>query len=241
MAGILAVGNEAFVSHLTGGRLWGLLLPEPDRIDILTPHGRWVRLPGVRHHRTNVLPEEDISRVKGIPVTTPARVLCDCSGLVPAKQLAIAIDDARRRKLLSLERLRQCHERLDNGPGRRPTAVMRQLLAERKPGSDPGASDRERWVGDVLEKAGLQRPVPRYKVRIGNRTYEIDHAYPEVMVAVEFDSWEFHGTYTAFHADRKRWRVLGAAGWRLAIVTSQTTPNELVSDVTGLLAVAQTA
>ena len=108
---------------------------------------------------------------------------------------------------------------------------MRALLAERKRGSDPGGSDRGRWVADVLEAAGLPRPIPRFRVCVGSRIHELDHAYPELLVAVEFDGWDIHGTYTALHDDRKRWRGSRGRGWLIAVVTSHTPAADLVRDV----------
>jgi very-short-patch-repair endonuclease len=38
-------------------------------------------------------------------------------------------------------------------------------------------------------------------------------------VVVELDSWEYHGTRAAFERDRRRDRILVAAGWRPLRVT----------------------
>ncbi len=135
-----------------------------------------------------------------------------------------------------VEDLRSCHRRIDTGPGRRSTLALRQVLAERQPGYDPGDSDRELWVIDVLVEAGLRAPVQQHRVRVAGHSYELDLAYPPELVAIEFDGWDTHRTFSAFHGDRQRTRRLVAAGWTLLPITSRTSLVELVSDVTAALA-----
>ena len=186
-----------------------------------------MRAEGVRQHRTRFLAREEVHRLRGIPVTTVARTLADCSGRVRADELGRIIDDALRRKMLQLSELVRCHRR-------RSTAALGRVLAERAPHYDPGGSDRERQVARVLVAAGLPPPVQQHRVVVAGRTFFLDHAYPDERIAVEFDGWDAHGTFEAFHGDRERARLLVAAGWRLVVVTARTTPADLVRDVRAL-------
>jgi hypothetical protein len=238
LAAVLAAGQGAVASHLTAARLYGFTLPEPFRIDVLTRETRRVRLAGVRHHRTEDLHPDDVVVRRNIPVTSAARTLVDCSGDVFPLDLGSVVDNAMRRGLENLEALRSCHERLATGPGRRPTRAMRMVLDSRPRGYEPGGSDRERRVADVLAEAGLPRPVPQLRVKVGGRSYRLDYCWPDVMVYLEWDGWETHGTYTAFHADRRRTRLLAAAGWTGIPVTAHTTDAEMVRDVASALAVS---
>ncbi len=237
-AACLAVGNVAVASDLTAGRLWGMLLPAPQVIEVATPPQRHARLAGVRHHRRSTLHPTDVTRHRGIPVTSSARTLVDISGRVLHGQLGEAVNDALRRKLVRVEDLRACHERIDTGPGRRATVAMRTIMAERAPGFDPGGSDRELWVMKVLARAGVRPPVQQHRVHLGDRHYDLDLAYPPELVALEFDGWDAHGTFLAFHGDRQRIRRLAAAGWRVLPITARTTPAELVGDVTAALSLS---
>jgi very-short-patch-repair endonuclease len=237
-AACLATADVAAASGLTAGRLWGLRLPRPEQVELTTPPGRQVRLAGVRHHRRSDLSPVDLTGCRGIPTTNPARTLVDTSGEVPPAALGVVVDDALRRRLVTLGDLRACHQRVDTGPGRRALIAMRAVLAERQVGYDPGGSDRELAVSRILRRAGLPPPVPQFRVRIGSRTYILDYAYPRESVTLEFDGWDVHGTFSAFHADRQRARALVAVGWRLVLVTAQTTPAELVATVRAALALS---
>lgn len=225
----------AVASHLSAGWLWGLQLPEPAEIHVTTPPGIRLRHDGLVHHRRSPLPITDLTRCRGIPTTTPARTLVDSSGLVRPGRLGPVVDDAFRRKLVTLAELRACHQRLDSGSGRRATVALREVLAERAPGYDPGGSDRELWVKKVLVSAGLAAPVQQHRVRVGARWFDIDLAYPPELVGLEFDGWDTHGTFSAFHRDRERMRLLVALGWTMLPVTSRTRPAELVRDVRAAL------
>ncbi len=227
MAACLVAGPSAVASHLTAARLWRLRLPDPEQLEVTTPPGRRVRAEGVRQHRTPTLAREDVCRLHGIPVTTVARTLFDCSGRVRPPELGRVVDDALRRRLVQLPDLVRAHRR-------RPTAAMARVLAERAPGHDPGGSERERQVARILVAAGLPAPVPQHRVVVGGRTFFLDHAYPDARIAIEFDGWDAHGHVEAFHTDRERARLLVAAGWRLLLVTARTTQADLVRDVRAL-------
>lgn len=229
----------AFASHLTAGWLWGLELPDPIEIHLTTAAGPRIRREGIVHHRRSPLPMADLSRCRGIPVTSAARTLVDTSGLVRTSRLGRVVDDALRRKLVALDDLRACHDRIDTGPGRRSTVALRTVLAEREHGHDPGDSDRELWVRDVLVAAGLPAPVQQHRVWVSaTRLFDLDLAYPTDLVDLEFDGWDTHRTFTAFHRDRERARLLIALGWTVLPVTAKTPAADLVRSVRSALALS---
>lgn len=235
LAVALAVGGLVAVSHRSAAGLWGMAGVEaPDCIEVVTDLRRWSRLEGVIGHRSGALFEEDLTVVRGIPVTSRARTLVDLSGTLSMGQLGRTLDDCLRRGL-RLDALRRCAGRLAPAPGRR-MKLVHTLLAERLPGYDPGDSDLETRVLRLLVDAGLPIPRQQVAVRVGARNLRLDLAYPDVRVGVELDGWEHHGTFSAFHGDRERDALLASAGWVVAHFSARTTDDEIVSAVTALRA-----
>jgi hypothetical protein len=231
LAACLAGGPAVMASHLTAARLWGLDLPPPSTIEMVGRHGA---LSGVTFHRSASLADADQGSLGALALTSPARTLVDCAGQVPADRLGRIVDDALRRGLVRLPALRACHQRIDTGPGRRPTVAMRSVLAERTT-DDIGDSPPEADLVAAFARAGLPAPVFGHRVVLGRHKYRLDIAWPEHLVGVEYDSWEHHRTFTSFHGDRQRHRRLTAAGWRVVLVTSHTAIPELVADLSTLL------
>lgn len=224
----LSRGPQAWASNETAGALWGLPGVGDDAIHVVTNLDRQVRLAGVQGHRSGALFSADLTVRHRIPVTTPARSLVDLSAALPPRRLGAAVDDAVRRRIMTLESLQRCVARLPEAPGRRPAAIQ-ELLQDRLPGYDPGDSDLETRVLRTLVAAGFPPPVQQHRVRIAGRTFRIDLAYPAWRLAIELDGWEFHHTRTAFDDDRARANLLVAHGWTLVRFTSRSTDAEIVA------------
>ncbi|MCU1486293.1 MAG: uncharacterized protein JWN67_3039 [Actinomycetia bacterium] len=238
MAAALAVG-DAWASHRTAAKLWGLLVPPPQAIDVLTLPARSVRLAGVQHHRNKLIAIQDVSVRHGIPVTSVARTLGDCIPWLPGSRLAAAVDDARRRGLLDIEDLAAAHLGVDEGSrtGRRRVVPMRPVLARRLEGQEPGGSERELAVLEVLRSAGLPPPVQQHPIVVAGRTRYLDYAYVPERIFLEFDGFAEHGLIrSVFDDDRERDTELGLMGWLGLHFTSATRPDDLVSRVARALA-----
>ena len=223
----LASQPQAWLSHETAGTLWGLPGVKDDEIHVVTGLHRRVRLAGVRGHRSGALFDADLTTMQRIPVTTPARSIVDLSAQLTHRQLGTAVDDAVRRRVMSLESFRGCVARLAEAPGRR-TSVLQELLAERLPGYNPGDSDLETRVLCLLVAQGFPPPAQQHRVRIGGRTFRIDLAYPMLKLAIELDGWEFHSSRSAFDDDRTRANLLVAHGWTVVRFTSRSTDQEII-------------
>ena len=72
---------------------------------------------------------------------------------------------------------------------------------------------------------------------LAGKKVRIDLAYPEQKIAIELDSWEFHGNgnRTAFDVDKARFNDLLVIGWSPTAFTSTMTDEYLVSVVGELL------
>lgn len=229
LAAQLAAGPGALVSHRTAAWLWAIPgAGQPPEVDLLTRRPQRAMLRGVRAHCTNLLPATDVRRLDGIPVTAPARTVIDACPELPA--LGQAVDDLLRRKVMTLRQLARCAGAVPVS-GRRRIRPIRAVLARRLPGFDPGGSERELDVVRAIAAAGLPAPRQRYRVTLEGRRYELDFAYPEVKVGIEFDGWEYHRSRTSFDNDRARRNTFQRRGWSIFNLTSSSTAAEVVAIV----------
>jgi very-short-patch-repair endonuclease len=235
LAAALTVGSDAVASHASAAALWGLPFAEQDALELTTSRSHWVRLAGVRSHRTIAFLRCEHTVRKHIPITTVARTLVDLSSRLSVSQLGRMTDDALRQGTLRLEDLRRCVAGLAPARGRRPKRIE-AVLTRRLPGYEPGDSALEmRFVRGLLA-AGLPELVQQYRVRIGARRYRIDLAYPDEKLAIELDGWETHRMRSAFDEDRARANDLVVAGWHVLRFTSSMTDEQAVSTVRSALA-----
>jgi len=156
---------------------------------------------------------------KGIPVTTPARTLLDIACVAPMDVVEEALDDALRRRLVTIARLRW---RLAEagGPGRPGTATIRALLEARLSSEAVPDSVFERRFFRALKDAGLPLPVAQFPVQINGRTIAVaDFAYPDHRLIIETDGYRYHSSRLSWERDRTRNNGLAVLGWRVVHVT----------------------
>jgi len=220
VAACLAVGTAAVVSHRAAGALWQLPGVAQEIIELTVRRGRVIRIAGVAVHRTTLLPRVDITRLDGIPVTTPTRTLIDLAGVVDADVLEEALDDALRRRLTTIGRLRWRISELGRR-GRTGVGVLGRLLDERS-GHAPLRSVLETRVARLIKRAGLPPPVRQHPIRQrGRRVAVVDFAYPEMMLAIEADGYRWHSGRARWEHDRTRGNALTYLGWRVICVTDR--------------------
>jgi hypothetical protein len=181
-------------------------------------------------HRSVLLEPVDRTVVDGIPMTSVARTLADCSGALSLGQLARALDSALVRKIVKLESVAEVADRLGPAPGRKITN-LRRLVAERGAEADTAGSRPEMRLYRVLRAAGVREPVSQHEVWCGPERFYLDAAYPDVLVDLEYQGFDPHRTRTAFDRDARRGRALTAAGWRVAHFTSRDSDADIVDAV----------
>ena len=208
MAAVLACGDEAVMSHRSAARLHGLRRTA-GRVDVTVP-GRPPRIRGIDGHRTCRLDPLDRTVVDAIRCTSVARTifdLADAEGDERATQKDMArAEELRIFDLVAVQRV------LAQATGRRGARVAAKALGI------PGIrtrSDLEELFLALCERAGLPRPLVNMPIVVGGTHVEADFAWPELRLIVETDGWATHGTHAAFVNDRRRDRMLAAAGWRV--------------------------
>jgi hypothetical protein len=216
LAGVLACGPGAVLSHRSAAALWEIRPSAAAAIDVTVParSGR-ARRPGIRVHRSRRLPAEETAVVDGIPVTTVARTLLDLADVLPTQPLKRAIDESEYRGLFDLTSLRAV---VEGNPGRRGATVL--ALAR-----EPPQRTRSELEVDFLafcRSHGIPQPVVGATIA----GYEVDFSWPEALLVVETDGAAAHRTRSAFESDRTRDRRTLRAGYDTVRLTSRALAEE---------------
>ena len=224
LAAVLAAGDGAVLSHRSAAALWGLVdrRLESGRLEITCP--RQIRMAGVQAHRHRLDPDERTVR-GAIPVSTVERTLFDLAESCDRVEIGRHIDEAVRRGLTTVDRLRRLtahHGRC----GRRRSRTFWAAMADRGAGFDPGANDWELRMDRMWERMGLPPARRQYRIRVGGgRSYRPDRAIVEARIAIDWNGFESHGSRTGFDADSDRRNLLAAAGWFPLDFTSRSDPE----------------
>jgi hypothetical protein len=234
----LASRNRAVVTRRTAAvDLWGV--PDVSRtsaVELLALRPVDLSLPRTHLSTTNHLPRADTTTRFGIPTVTYARLVVELAAVLRAAELARVLDFGLRRRILRLPDFTSTFERWQR-PGRRGLVRLQTLLAARSGAYRVPDSD---WEGDAYERllrTGLPPGERWYRVdRPNGRPAWIDVAYPASKVALELDSFEWHGQRTFFDDDADGRADLGALGWLVIPHTSAISPATTVARVRRALA-----
>lgn len=211
-AALAAAGDEAVISHRAAAQLWCLRGVSSEVPEISVIHER-PRLVGCHVHRMQSLsPPDVVRRDDGLPITSVARTILDLGAVVHPNQVGRAAIDALNRRLVGWHQLAEVLVR-EGGRGRAGTAPLRRFMAREEPGVAALESELEVRFWELVRAHRLREPVRQFVVRCGDRTYRIDFAYPDLLLAVEVDGVAWHGTAADRRRDRQRVRALEALGW----------------------------
>jgi very-short-patch-repair endonuclease len=218
-AAALAVGGDAVVCLDAAPVLLGLrpAPAAPGPIDILVPARNARQRPGIIVHRSTIVPTE-FGYVRGIPVTSAARTICDHAASGPMSEVEQLLIDARRARIVTDAEL---YAVLDRVRHRKGHAAVRALLDDEME-EGYSRSKAERKLRKLVKSADL--PIPLYNRKI--RGLMVDAHWPALRVVVEVDGRKDHGTLWAFENDRYRDQILVAAGYRVIRVTWRQLVNE---------------
>jgi len=173
----------------------------------------------VIHIPQDPIPPEDITIIDAIPVTKPARTLLDLATVEPEEVIERSLDDALRRRLVSLPFL----ERWLADPRRKRHRGARvlQRLVDARATRGVTESPVETKLLQLIRARGLPLPMLQYMVSDGGRVVaRLDFAYPDRRVAIEVDGFRHHDTRATFDEERARANDIEALGWRLLRVTA---------------------
>jgi len=200
LAAVLALGDGAVLSHHAAAELHRLTRSRSAVIDVVVPRHR--RSPaGVHVHCVRRLDPRDITRERGIPVTTVHRTFVDLSDLrTPHELVALFREAGFRGHYVELA----VRDSMARANGRHNLKVLEQAIELYASGSAGTRSGAE-----VLFLR-LDLPEPLVNTRLLG--HEVDFLWPEVRLNVEIDGPQ-HYTPAARRADAARDRTLAAAGY----------------------------
>jgi hypothetical protein len=224
-----AVGSVVAAGALHGFDRCPVVRPEATVLDGFGVRNLVLFKRSVTLHRTNFLPDEHRVLVDRIPVTSPARTLCDLSRRFDARALGRILDDAVRRKLVTYQEVAECYGEL-RVRGCRRTTVLAKLLETRGFGFDPGESNPEVDLRTWLEDAGLP-PEVQVKVVVAGKQRRFDLAYVPEKVSVEYLGIDAHANEGAVIGDSQRTTELQLAGWLIVFITKATGRRQAVAMV----------
>jgi very-short-patch-repair endonuclease len=195
LAAVKACGPSAALSHFSAAALWGFMSWEERHPEVTLTNAR--QHPGINAHRSRTLTRDDVTRHKGIRVTTPARTLHDLSSKLPFKSLRRAARQAQALKLIA--------------PHRLPPKLI--------PHAAPTRSALEDAVLDLIMNAGFEPPQVNPRLKIQGRRIIPDLRWPAQRLCIEADSLEWHDNPIAREDDAERQAILEADGERVVRVT----------------------
>jgi very-short-patch-repair endonuclease len=197
-AALLACGASATLSHESAGVVWEMVQRD-SATHVSVPRERRVHHPGICVHRPTMQPKP--RWVGGLRVSSPLDTLVDLAAGSTDTQLEWLVDEAARRRLISLD------SALDEARGirrRGARAVVRVLAA-----ADETDSDLEDVFLELVRDARLPEPLTQRTVC----GFRVDFLWPDAQLVVETDGLAFHRTRRQQAKDRIRDQRLTAAGY----------------------------
>ena len=136
----------------------------------------------------------------------------------PRNVLESACNQAEIKGSLDMNAIAELLERRRAHPG---ASRLRAVLEVDGLGADRTKSHLERRFRRLAREGGLPAPEVNAWIAIPGEEIQCDFAWHRERLIVEVDGWETHRTRRAFHDDRRRDRLLQAAGWHVLRFTDR--------------------
>lgn len=165
-------------------------------------------------HEVIDLHPHHIKLIRGIPVISPARTVCELAAVIHGDRLARVLDRFWSRELLDGATFDRTVRELA-GRGRKGSTLLRELNEARGPGYRPPDSGQERRFEQILARHG--EPPMRRQVDVGDEewTGRVDFIDAELPLIAEVQSEQHHSSLVDRAADARRIAKLRAAGFHV--------------------------
>lgn len=177
--------------------------------------------------RNEAIHDDEITTVRGIPVTSKSRTAFDLGRHLDRGDAVARLDALKRATAFHADSVWRLADRY---PGARGIASLRRAI----PLVDGGAaSPRETWLRLLLVDAGLPRPTTQLAVveNRGKRLRTLDMGWEDYIVGVEYDGDQHRTDRPQYAKDVRVKRKLAEFGWLMTFVIKEDRPDEIVASV----------
>jgi very-short-patch-repair endonuclease len=233
MAAVLACGPGAVLSHRSAAAAWGFRATDRVRHEVTTADRGRRHRPGIEVRYASTLTSEDITVLRGIPITSVARTFVDLAGVITRESLDRSLHEA---EVLGLLDARAFDDAMARTPNARGVGTLRAALRDPVAGVTRSALE-DRFLR-LCHKAALRPPRTNVHLRVDGRLIEVDALWPDVRLVVELDGAAFHRTARAFERDRRRDALLVAHGYVVVRLTWRRIadePDAVVAELRAIL------
>jgi very-short-patch-repair endonuclease len=221
----LSTGQTALLSHHSAATLWRLRPGRARPVHVTVTYTRQTGRPdGVLVHRSRILRARDARMHERLPVTSPARTLLDIATGLPVRDVELALQEGRARRIVRDAHITEILRRAGRHPGRPVLAAVMGVTGSLT------ETQAEELLYTLVHRAQLPLPRAQYDV-LG---YRADFAWPELRLIVEVDDLASHATRTGLSRDRRRDVTLANAGWtvlRFTNVQIELEPDAVLAQV----------
>jgi hypothetical protein len=209
----LRAGEPVAMCLGTAAAAYGFDTEDVADLHVLNPVGHLLRdSDGLVVHRRD---GAALTEVRGRPATTPAWTAVEVArGLRRPRALA-TLDAALRSGTCDRRQLRAAAARQ---AGRRGIVQVRELIPHADPRSESPMESEARLV---MLDGGLPTPNLQYEILDRDRrVWRVDFAWPDALLAVEYDGYDWHSGPDDFRRDRQKRAALQEIGWQVMSIVA---------------------
>jgi len=227
----LVLPPYAVLCGITAAWVYGADVRAEEDLDVHAafPPGRRTRSRNGLQVCQETLRPTDIWTIDGIAITAPVRTVFDCMRLLRGDNRLVVADVLTYSKLTTVDEVSSYFA----GQRRmRNLRIARLLIDDIEPLAESPMATRMRLR---LVAGGLPRPVAQHEVTTAAGTVlaRLDLAYPDLMIAIEYDgSWHWKQR----RADDRRRAALRALDWDVLVYSADDVygaPERMVAEVAG--------
>ncbi len=216
IAAALQRHDGAVASHVSALFVHGFDVDPPDRPHFTLPPGSagTTRL-GMQHR--SPLGDVDLTRRRGLPVTSIARSFVDAAETLSTDALAAVANEMFSRRRVRFDQVGDALDRVEAAPGRVGGGRVRTVMASWCDAIAPDSPAEAAAIRRILA-FGLPAPVTQHAITDGDRfVARVDMAWPDERVVREYDSVQWHRP-DRVEVDETRRQRIEALGWRVDAV-----------------------